>query len=175
MTAVRREHWIPRLRSLSKRVIKSCYGCKRHQASAFAQAPVGNLPKNTTKGSWPFQVIGIDYARPITYRARKGQEKKSYILLDACSLSPALYLELLPDLNDRRVYSKSKAIYCKIVWQFNLSRAPKEFMVILCCQVRANEIGKYLLFCVSDVCLSSEFFGLLYLFAFANMLWFLLC
>ena len=33
-------------------------------------------------------------------------------------------------------------------------------MVILCSQVRANEIGKYLLFCVSDVYLSSEFFGL---------------
>ena len=33
-------------------------------------------------------------------------------------------------------------------------------MVILCFQVRANEIGKYLLFCVSDVHLSSEFFGL---------------
>ena len=34
-------------------------------------------------------------------------------------------------------------------------------MVILCSQVRANEIGKYLLFCVSDVYLSSEFFGFL--------------
>ena len=33
-------------------------------------------------------------------------------------------------------------------------------MVILCSQVRANEIGKYLLFRVSDVYLSSEFFGL---------------
>ena len=33
-------------------------------------------------------------------------------------------------------------------------------MVILCSQVRANEIGKYLLFCVSDVHLSSEFFEL---------------
>ena len=31
---------------------------------------------------------------------------------------------------------------------------------MLCSQVRANEIGKYLLFCVSDVYLSSEFFGL---------------
>ena len=33
-------------------------------------------------------------------------------------------------------------------------------MVILCSQVRANEIGKYLLFWVSVVYLSSEFFGL---------------
>ena len=33
-------------------------------------------------------------------------------------------------------------------------------MVILCSQVRANEIGKYLPFCVSDVYLSSEFFAL---------------
>ena len=97
MTEVRKNYWIPCLRSLIKRVIKRCYGCKRFQITAFAQPPTGNLPKDRTEGSSPFQVVGIDYAGPIHYRAKKDQ-KKSYILLYACSLTRGLYLELLPDL-----------------------------------------------------------------------------
>ena len=91
MIEVRKNYWIPRLRSLTKRVIKRCYGCKRFQITAFAQPPTGNLPMDRTEGSSPFQVVGIDC------RAKKDQ-KKSYILLYACSLTRGLYLELLPDL-----------------------------------------------------------------------------
>ena len=97
MTQLRKNYWILRLRSLAKRVIKRCYGCKRFQVTAFAQPPTGNLPRNRTEGSSAFQVVGIDYAGPIYNRARKDQ-KKSYILLYACSLTRGLYLELLLDL-----------------------------------------------------------------------------
>lgn len=102
MTAVRNDYWIPRLRSFTKRLIKGCFGCKRYQATAFAQPPTGNLPRDRTEGSWPFQVVGIDYAGPILYRAKKGQGNKSYIWLYACSLTRALYLELLPDLTTEK-------------------------------------------------------------------------
>ena len=107
MTEVRREYWIPRLRRLTKRVIKRCNGCKRFHATAFAQPPTGNLPRDRTEGSSPFQVVGVDYAGPILVRTRKDREKKSYILLYACSLSRALHLELLPDLTAQRSLSKA--------------------------------------------------------------------
>jgi transposase len=45
----------------------------------------------------PFEVLGIDYAGPITYRSSKKIIGKAYILLFACSLTRAIYLELLPD------------------------------------------------------------------------------
>ena len=45
MTAIRKDYWIPRLQSLSKRVIKSCCGCKRHQVTAFAQPPLETYQK----------------------------------------------------------------------------------------------------------------------------------
>jgi hypothetical protein len=45
----------------------------------------------------PFEVLGIDYAGPITYRSSKKRIGKAYILLFACSLTRAIYLELLPD------------------------------------------------------------------------------
>ena len=77
-------------------MINGCYGCKRHQASAFAQPFVGNLPKNRTEGSWPFHVISIDYAGP-----RVRTQEKSYSLLYVCSLFRALYLELLLHLTTK--------------------------------------------------------------------------
>ena len=35
MTKVRETHWVTRLRALTKRVIKSCWGCKRSEAQAY--------------------------------------------------------------------------------------------------------------------------------------------
>ena len=97
MEFIRRDYWIPRLRQLAKKVITRCNGCKRFQARAFASPPEGNLPIDRTEGSRPFQVVGVDYAGPIIYKRKQRQEGKAYILLFACSLTRALYLELLPD------------------------------------------------------------------------------
>ena len=94
MAKVREMYWVPRLRQLVKRLIKRCYGCKRFHVSAFANPPPGNLPTDRTEGTSPFQVVGIDYAGPIKYRDSKNKEGKAYIVLYACSLSRALYLEL---------------------------------------------------------------------------------
>ena len=50
-----------------------------------------------TEGSLPFQVIGVDYAGPITHKISKTKEGKAYLLLFACSLTRAVHLELLTD------------------------------------------------------------------------------
>ena len=63
----------------------------------FHSPPPGNLPIDRTTGSVPFQVVGIDYAGPISYKIGKRRgDGKSYILLFACSLTRAI-LELLHD------------------------------------------------------------------------------
>lgn len=49
------------------------------------------------EGSCPFQVVGVDFARPIVYEASKKLEGKAYILLFTCSLTRAVHLELLTD------------------------------------------------------------------------------
>ena len=67
MAKVREKYCVPRLRRLTKRVIKTCNGGKRFQAVAYAHPPTGNLPRDRTEGSTPFQVIGVDYAGPIKY------------------------------------------------------------------------------------------------------------
>ena len=98
MSKVREQHWIPRLRRLVKKVIKQCYGCKRFQAVALAAPPPGLLPLEKTECSGPFEVVGVDFAGPIKYRKSSRAESKAYLILYACSLTRALYLEVLPNL-----------------------------------------------------------------------------
>ena len=94
MAKVRETHWAPRLRQLVKRLIKRCYGCKRSHAVAYSNLPPGNLPQDRTVETTPFPVVGVDYAGPVKYRVSRNREGKAYIVLYACSLSRALYLEL---------------------------------------------------------------------------------
>ena len=67
-----------------------------------------------TTGSVPFQVVSVDYAGPISYKASSKRETgKAYILLFACSLTRAIHLELLSASNDRGVYQEFQAIHSK--------------------------------------------------------------
>ena len=108
MAKVRETHWIPRLRQLAKRLMKRCYGCKRFNLSAYANPPPGNLPQYRTVGASPFQVVGVDYAGPIKYRASRNRESKAYIVLYAGSLSRALYLELTKTMETEEFLSTLK-------------------------------------------------------------------
>ena len=98
MANVRERHWVPRLRQVVKKIIKGCWGCKRFQAQAHAAPPPGLLPRERTEGSTAFEVIGVDFAGPIKYRKSARVEDKAYLVLFACSLSRALHLEVVPNL-----------------------------------------------------------------------------
>ena len=97
MAEVREKYWIPRLRKLTKKVVKSCWGCKRFQGVAQATPPPGLLPTERTEGSGAFEIIGVDLAGPNKYRKSPRIEGKAYLVLHACSLSRAIHLEVLPN------------------------------------------------------------------------------
>ncbi|XP_028415013.1 uncharacterized protein LOC114538092 [Dendronephthya gigantea] len=97
MTKIREKYWIPQLRRLTKRLIRKCHRCKRFQVKAYAVPLTANLPLERTTGSTPFQVIGVDFAGPIRYLSKAKKEKKAYVALYACSLTRAVYLDLLPN------------------------------------------------------------------------------
>lgn len=98
MAKVREHHWIPRLKRLVKKTVKECHGCKRFRVKAFDSPPLGNLPRARTEGRAAFKVVGVDYAGPLKYKKTKKVDGKAYLLLYACSLTRALYLELLPNM-----------------------------------------------------------------------------
>ena len=108
MAKVRKLYWVPRLRRLTKRIVKSCHGCRRFQAQAFSSPPQGDLPKDRTEGQTPFQVVGVDTAGPLKYRKNAKTEEKAYMLLYSCSLTRALFLDLLPNLETKEFLASFK-------------------------------------------------------------------
>ena len=97
MAAVRERYWIPRLRTLVKTTRKECWGCKRFHIKAATPPVPGPLPEDRTNPGAAFEVIGVDFAGPIRYRSSKA-EGKAYLTIFACSLSRAVHLELLRNL-----------------------------------------------------------------------------
>ena len=98
MVKIRKRYWVPRLRRLTRKVVKACNGCKRFHATAFINPPPGQLPKDCTEGQNAFQVIGVDFAGPLKFRKKKGQDGEAYLVLYASSLTRGIYLELLSSL-----------------------------------------------------------------------------
>ena len=94
MAKVREQHWVPRLRRLVKHIVKGCPRCKRFQATAVARPSPGLLSRDQTEASSPFQVVGVDYAGPIKFKATDKREGKAYLIPYACILTTALYLDL---------------------------------------------------------------------------------
>ena len=41
MTTMRGQYWIPKLRQLTKRIIRNCYGCKRYNIKPYDTPPPG--------------------------------------------------------------------------------------------------------------------------------------
>ena len=50
MAAIREDYWIPRLRQVAKKVIKSCNRCKRFHATPYSKPKSGYLPRDRTEG-----------------------------------------------------------------------------------------------------------------------------
>ena len=109
MAEVREKYWIPRLRKLTKKVVKSCWGCKRFSSSRanYSSSRPASYGKN--RGIRRLR-IGVDLAGPIKYRQSPRVEGKAYLVLYACSLSRALHLEVLPNQETTSLCVEIKAI-----------------------------------------------------------------
>ena len=81
MTEIRRKYCIPKLRQLTKRIIRTCHGCRRFHATAYVDPTLSQLPPDRTNGHRSFQVIGLDFAGPTIYKGRKDLLKQADILL----------------------------------------------------------------------------------------------
>ena len=83
MTAVRDQYWIAKLRQLTKRIIRNCYGCRRYHIKPYDTPPSGQPTNDRTTGIKAFQVKGFDFAGPIIYKKGNSKQNKSYILSHA--------------------------------------------------------------------------------------------
>lgn len=101
MCHVREKFWIPKLRSLTKKVIRNCNVCKRYWKKPVSTscASVSALPVFRAELSDPFAVIGVDFAGPVYYKIRKSTTAKAYIALFTCASTRAVHLKLCRDLS----------------------------------------------------------------------------
>ena len=86
---------VPRLRQFTRKVVKKCYGCHRHYAKAVQEKHPGLLRSFVRKSS---VTIELHFVGPTGYCA----------LLYACSLTRAMYLELMPRLESREFIESFK-------------------------------------------------------------------
>ena len=143
--SMREKFWVPKLRSLAKKVTQNCNVCKRYCEKRISPMTTAALPTFRVEMSDPFAVTGVDFARPVYYRVKKSVTAKAYIALFTCTGTQAVHLKLCCDLScaqfqralkefigqwlstvtlkkDHNLPSYIGAL--NITWKFNLARAP---------------------------------------------------
>lgn len=100
MSALRKEFWIIRARSMIRAVINRCVACTRERAATPSQL-MGDLPSiRVSAPARSFLHCGLDYAGPAQVRPSAGRgikSRKAYIALFICLATRAVHLELVDD------------------------------------------------------------------------------
>ena len=75
LAELRSRFWVPNGRQGVKKVIHSCYYCKRYSAQPFKQPLTAPIPKFRATPGYSFQAIGVDFVGPLHYKDGKAQKK----------------------------------------------------------------------------------------------------
>ena len=97
---MREKVWIPKLRSLTKRVIDNCDICRRYRKKPLTISCTSDSMLSVFRAelSEPFAVTGVDFAGPMYYKIKKATTAKAYIALFTCASTRAVHLKLCRDL-----------------------------------------------------------------------------
>ena len=109
---IRDRFWVPKLRCLVKQIRSNCHGWIRFRAQAYQSPPTGNLPTTRIQRTTPFQVLGVDFAGLIRYRA-KTKVGKTF-------KAATKWLKQAQKNEQLHAFPIDNTIE----WRFNLSRAP---------------------------------------------------
>lgn len=94
MASVRESWWIPKLRAKVQKVIKKYNVCKVFSTRPYGVPSTRALPEYRTEGSRSFEVTGVDFSRPFSYKVGKKEQGKYYLIIFTCASSRAVHLEL---------------------------------------------------------------------------------
>ena len=81
MADLRSEFWIPKLRTVLKRINRKCESCKVLMAT---------LPLTRTTTRYSFAVTGIDFVGPFIVK-EKGEDLKAYMIVFSCATSRGVH------------------------------------------------------------------------------------
>ena len=101
MCRMRENFWVPKLRSLTKKVIHNCNVCMRYREKPISASHVTTAAQPTFRVEMfdPFAVTEVEFAGPVYYRVKKSVTAKAYIALFTCTSTRAVHLKLCRDLS----------------------------------------------------------------------------
>ena len=94
MAEIRKEWWIPKLRSKVKKMVNTCNVCKVFSTKPYGATTTADMPQFRVEASRPFETTGVDFAGPIAFKIAKKEQGKCYILPFTCATSRAIHLQL---------------------------------------------------------------------------------
>ncbi|KJH40532.1 hypothetical protein DICVIV_13510 [Dictyocaulus viviparus] len=97
MGNVRSRFWKPRLRQMTRRIVRKCIPCQKMNNLPYRYPTMDDLPERRVVKSRPFEHIGIDYFGPLSIRD-KDHITKGYGLILTCATTRLLHLELVMDM-----------------------------------------------------------------------------
>lgn len=95
---IRQTYWVPNLRSLVRRIRRTCNACKiraaRPKPTVAGQLPIDRMTPYTQ----PFSYTGVDYFGPVHVTVGRRREKR-WICLFTCLTIRAVHMEIAHDLS----------------------------------------------------------------------------
>ena len=102
LTEPRSQYWICRGRQTVKTILAKCVPCKKQQGKSCDTPTAPPLPSFGVSENLAFSNIAVDFAGPLFVKNIYGESKdmhKCYVALFTCASTPAIHLELTPDLH----------------------------------------------------------------------------
>lgn len=98
LAEIRKKYWIVNGHSSVKKVVTSCFTCRRQQGLPNCQQMAPLLEEQTTPDKPPFTFVGIDYFGPMTVKVGRVHSKR-YGCLFTCLTSRAVHIEIAHSLS----------------------------------------------------------------------------
>ena len=99
LTELRARFWIPKGRSMVRRILHRCTVCRRFEGQPYHAPPPPPLPPFRVEEAPPFTHTGVDFAGPLYVRGEDGSSSKVWICLYTCCVTRAVHLDLVPNLS----------------------------------------------------------------------------
>ncbi|XP_062702166.1 uncharacterized protein LOC134285450 [Aedes albopictus] len=109
---IRQQYYIPRLRSLVRKVVNGCPVCKARKAVPHVPRMASLPPARLASFARPFTYVGLDYFGPLVVKVGRGNAKR-WIALFTCLTIRAVHCEVVCSLSTDACIKAIRRFVCR--------------------------------------------------------------